>query len=234
MFSINNENVRKLERDLKQMAERALPFATKKTLNDAAFQAQRIIKADLPKDFILKNRFTMRSIRVEQARTLNIRRQQSVIGSTAAFMEDQEFGGIIRSKGKHGVPIPTSFSAGQGEKTKPRTRLPRKANRLRNLRLSKRNKTAASKKQRNMITIRNAIDTGNRVVFLDLQHSKGIFKITGRKKLRFKMLYNLTHKSLVIPKRPWLKPAFDESIRMIPAFYADALRFQLKRHRLFT
>ncbi len=232
MFSINNENVKKLERDLKQFAHRALPFATKKTLNDAAFQARRIIQADLPKRMTLRNKFTMRSIRVERATGLNIRRQEATIGSTAAYMEDQEFGGKRTAKGKEGVPIPTAWSAGQGENTK-RTRLPRKINKLNNIRLANRRKKG-SKKQRNAIAIQQAAKTGQKFVFLELQRRKGIFKVIGKRKIKIKMVHDLTRKSVIIPKNPWLKPAFDETIRMIPAFYADALRFQLKRRGLLT
>jgi hypothetical protein len=234
MFSINDKQIKGLERDLKRFAHQAYPHATRKTLNDAAFQAQKIARADLPKKMVLRNRFTSQSLRVEQARGLNVSRQEAVFGSTAPYMEDQEFGGTKTKTGKEGVAIATSYSAGQGENAQPRTRLPRRPNRIASIQLTKRRRKSSSRKQRNFIAIRQAAQSGRKFVFLDLDRVKGIFRVLGgRKRPRIKMVHDLSRKSVSIPKNPIIKPAFDESLRMIPAFYADALRFQLRRRGLF-
>jgi hypothetical protein len=47
MFAINNREIKQMEKDLKTFSRKAFPFATKTTLNDAAFQAQRIARADV-------------------------------------------------------------------------------------------------------------------------------------------------------------------------------------------
>lgn len=234
MFGLDSKDIKRLERDLKEFARDALPFATRKTLNDAAFQAQRIARADVGKNMTNRNRFTVQSIRVEQTRTLNIRRQESIVGSIADYMEDQEFGAVKSKTGKEGVAIPTPYSAGQGDKARPRTRLPRKPNKMSNIQLQRRRKKGSSRKQQNIVAIRQAAATGRKFLFLDLGRRKGIFRLTGgRRRTKIKMLHDMTNQSVVIPKNPWLKPAFDETTHMLPAFYSDALRFQLRRRNLF-
>jgi hypothetical protein len=226
--------MKKLESDLKQFAERSIPFATKKTLNDSAFAARAISQADIKTRMVNRNKFTMQSIRVEQTKTLQISRQTAVVGSTADYMEDQEFGAIKTKKGKEGVGIATSYAAGQGMNNQPRTRLPRKANTMAQIQLSKGRKKTYSKKQRNLVAIKEAAGSGRKFVFLDLDKSKGIFKVIGGvKRAKLRMVRDMSSGSVRIPKNPWLEPAFNEAKRMQPAFYADALRFQARKHGLF-
>lgn len=232
MFDINDKDIKDLENKLRLMNERALPFATRQTLNDAAFAAMKIAKADLPQKMILKNKFTQQSIRVQKSKTLDIRRQTASVGSTQGYMERQEFGGTQKAGGKHGKPIATSEAAGQGD-TVPRTRVVRKRNRMNNLKLSPAARRARhlSRKNRVAATIAGALAANQREIYLVLRNgTKGIFRLKGAKKnARLRMLHDLSEKSVRTPANPWLRPAFDEAVRMLPAFYADALRFQLKR-----
>lgn len=240
MFRLNSHDMRELEKDLKTFKRKSIPFATRKTLNDAAFTAQKIYKADAAKNLTLRNRFTQQSIQVEQARGLNIRTQESVVGSTAPYMEDQEFGGVVRKSGKYGQVIPTSFSANQ-EGQQPRTRLPTAANRLKNIRLKRNLKHGGFKSKRQMIfvTALVAANKGQKHVFIPADNG-GIYRVWGRKKkagkytrVKMKMVYSMRRGPTVIKKQPLLGPAFKEAQRMIPAFYADSLRFQARRHGLF-
>ena len=148
MFTANDKDLKQLEKDLKTFADRAFPFATKNTLNKAAFTAQKIARKDVSVKMVERNRFTQQSIQVEQTRTLNVRQQRSTVGSIADYMEDQEFGAVKRKKGSEGVSIPTGYSAGQ-QGQQPRTRVPRKANKLASIRLSKKGSRASSRVQRN-------------------------------------------------------------------------------------
>lgn len=234
MFGVDTRDIKKMERDLKTFARKAYPFATRKTVNDAAFQAQRIARADVREKIVNRNRFTVQSIKVEQTKTLKVSLQAAVVGSIADYMEDQEFGAVKTKTGKEGVLIATSYSAGQGENSQPRTRLPRKPNRMANIQLQRRRKKGTSRKQQNLIAIKQSAETGRKYVFLDLGRTKGIFKVTGGKRLpKIKMVHDMSRQSVVIHKNPWLAPAFEKTTHMIPAFYADALRFQLRRRGLF-
>ncbi len=226
MFQIEDRQIKQLENELKGFAHKALPFATKATLNRAAFETQKTARINV-ESMTLRNAFTRQSIQVDQARTLNINRQQSTTGSTAAYMESQEFGDT-----KSDPSIPTSYSAGQRGQ-QPRTRLPRKPNKLANIKLQHRKKAGSSRKQRNFLAIKQAAASGHKFVYLDMGRTKAIFRITGgKRKPKINMVHNLSRQSVAIPRNPWLSPAVKEVERKIPQFYQDALRFQLKRHGL--
>ena len=155
-------------------------------------------------------------------------------------MEVQEYGGVESKKGKHGVAIQTSYSAGQGRAGK-RTRNAMASRRINRITTNKTRRRAANQKQANLFAVQDAVTSGNRFVFLDgigAKRKKGIFKVIGGKKnfkkgwpkgAKIEMVADLTELSVRIPRNPWLSPAVDEAATMMPAFYADALRFQLKR-----
>jgi len=244
MFSIKMDDIRKLESELVIFNARALPFATKATLNNAAFGAQKTARSELHGRFILRNRYTERSIQVDQARTLNIDRQKAVIGSTASYMEDQEFGGTKSAKGKQGVPIPTTFSAGENEGSRKRTRLPQAHNMLKAIQLASRGVgSTKNKRQRLLRKVQIAVQSGSRVIYANLSggRKRGIYRIVGGvysgrgwpKGARIKLLYDLSKRSVSIPKSPWLSPAFKKEILNIPAYYKKNLEFQIKRNRIF-
>lgn len=233
MFKINDKEIKNFERDLKAFADRAYPFATKNTVNTAAFHAQKTARNDIKVKMVLRNRHALQSVQVDQANTLKVSRQAAVIGSTADYMEDQEFGTTIVSKGKKGVSIPTGYSAGQ-EGQSPRTRLPRKPNKLVNIRLKHSRKKLKTRRARNAARLREAASSGHKYIYLDLGRSEGIFKVIGGKRNpRIKMIHDLSRKSVSIPRNPWLKPAVDHTAVLIPKFYQSALIFQLKRNGLF-
>ena len=234
MFLNDFKEIAQYEDDLKQFAAKAFPFATRKTINDGAFQGQRIARADIGRTMTTRNTFTKRSIQVEQSRTLRVSNQFALLGSIADYMEVQEFGGVKTKQGKEGVAIPTSYSAGEGENAQPRKRLPRRGNKMASIQLQNRRKNGGNRKMQNMIAIKQAAKTGREFVFLDLGRRKGIFKVIGgARRPKIKMVHDLSNDSVRIPRNPWLKPATDEAARMMPAFYADAMRFQLRRRGLF-
>ena len=232
MFKIDDRDIKRLEKDLKTFAKRAYPFATRNTVNSAAFESQKIGRGNIQKNMINRNRFTVQSVRVNKAGTLNVSRQVAAVGSTEDYMERQEFGGTKSSSGKHGVAIATSYAAGQ-EGAKPRTKLPRKANKLQNIRLKKR-QSARSRRLQNLLAIKKAATSGQKYVFLDLGKTKGIFKIVGGKRNpKIKMVHDISRKNVKIKPDPWLKPAFDQAIQLMPEIYTKSLIFQLKKQNLF-
>lgn len=242
MFRIDDKNIRKLESDLSTFKRQALPFATRNTLNEVAFTTQRAAKRNVQRGLILRNKFTEQSIRVEQTKTLNIRRQMSIVGSVAPYMEDQEFGGIKRKKGKEGVPIPTAFSAGEG-RTNQRTKMPRKPNKLQNIKLKRKSKRAMTNKQALLVKVQQAVNSGNRYIFHDFQGSKkkGIFKVVGGRRgikrgwpgnAKLEMIWDMSEVSVSVPKKPWLAPAITKSEKFLPRIYRKSLEFQLKRHNI--
>lgn len=234
MFNAKTDEVKQLESDLKTFAARAFPFATKNTVNQGAFRGRKYAQENIETNMTNRNRFTRNSVRVEQTKQLNVRRQEALVGSIADYLADQEFGAVDAANGSTGVPIPTSYSAGQGEQARPRTRLPRKPNKMRNVKLRNRGRTGVSRKQKNLVAIKGAAASGSKYVFLDLGRSMGIFKVMGgRKRPRIKMIYDLSRRTVVIPSSPWLAPAVKRAQKDMPDIYRDSLKFQAKRQGLF-
>lgn len=236
MFGIDNKDLKKLEKDLKQMASRALPFATKATLNKTAFDTRKIALDQIKGKMITRNRFTAQSIRVDIAKTLNISRQEAVIGSTADYMETQEFGGTKRAQGAKSVAIATNASSGEAKSSGPRRKLPRRANLLKNIRLRRRLAGGTTRKQRNRILVAEAAKAGGagRFIHLDLGRRSGIFKVTGgKRKPKLTMLWDTGRKVVRIPKNPWLAPSVKRGEKQLARNYRKALEFQIKRLDLF-
>lgn len=232
MFEIDARDVKKYERDLKDFAGKALPFASRAMLTRSAFDARSGAQDNIRENMVNRNRFTLSSIRVQQARGLNIKTQQAVMGSIADYMETQEFGGMESGGGRY-QPIPTSYSAGQGRGVE-RTKLPRKPNRMQAIQLRKRTGPGLSRKAANQAAIKNAAQGGNKFVFLDLGRRQGIFKVTGgKRKPKVQMVWDMSRRSVRIPRTPTIGPATVETRKRMPQFYAEALVQQLRRHKVF-
>lgn len=243
MFKVNTIEVEELEKELKTFARKAFPFATKNTVNKAAFQSRMLWQKDIRVNMITRNKFTERSVRVEQSRTLNVDRQSATVGSTADYMHEQEFGGTKRKTGKEGVAIPTSFAAGQGE-AQPRTKLPRKPNNIRNIRLRGRSRKARNRKQDLLFKMQDAVTSGQRFIFHDFGagKKKGIFRVVGGSRnfkrgvprgAKLRMVYDMTEQIVAIPKNPTLKPVVSRMEVLIPDIYRKSLEFQARRYNLF-
>ena len=236
MLKINDEEIKQFESDLKTFASRAYPFATKFTVNTAAKETMVEARENVGRQMITRNKFTKQSILFNPTRTLNVSRQAATVGSIASYMEDQEFGGIKSKGGKQGVPIATTSASGEGEGVQPRRRLVRQKspNNLANIRLSRKKPKARSRKQENFLRIKNAVKTGRKFIFLDLQKHPGIYKVTGGKRNPdIKLMHDMSKKSVNIPRNPWLAPAVRTVEERVPQIYKEALIFQLKRNNLF-
>jgi hypothetical protein len=235
MFTINDFETQEFEKDLKAFSERALPFATRSTINTAAFTTRRLGIENARNSMTLRNKFTERSIRVKKSQSLNIQAQTARVGSVQDYMRDQEFGKTNVKKGKQGVRIPTSYASGEGLHANPRKRVVRPSNRINRITLRNKQKRGKTRAQQNLIAVKEAAGSKQKFVFMDLGRRKGIFKVLGGKKNpRVRMVHDLTEQSVTIPPNPWLKPATNETVRMMPTMYRDALKFQLRRLGLFS
>ena len=234
MLTINDDKIKQYEKDLGLFVDEAFPFATKATINKAAFEARTEWQGNIREKMVSRNKFTVNSIRVDVSRTLDVSRQAATVGSIAPYMDDQEFGGTKAKQGKQGVSIPTSVSSGEGEGAQPRKRLPRVPNRMANIRLSRNKPRARSKKQGNFLRIQGAIKSGRKFIFLELQRHPGIYKVTGGKRNpKIKLMHDMSKTSVSIPRNPTLAPAVRTVEERIPQYYKEALEFQLKRRRIF-
>lgn len=229
MLTFDDRDLKRLDADLKTFAERAYPFATRNTLNVAAFDVQNVSRIMVRRRMVLRNTNTIRSIQVEKAKGLNVRNQMALVGSTEDYMEQQEFGSV-----RDNPTITTGYAAGQMGRD-PRTRFARPKNKMRNINLRNKAKRGKNRKQRNLIAIREARGTGSPFVYLELQRTKGIFRVIGGKRnTKIKMVHDMTRRSVVVPANPWLRPAVDVVQKRLHVIHRQSLEFQARRHGLFT
>ena len=232
-FKINTDDIKQLESDLKTFKERAYPFATKATVNKAAFSTRERVQARIDRKLITRNKFTRGSIRVEQAKTLRVSAQEAVVGSVAPYMDEQEFGGTKTKAGKVGVPIATTTASGEGRNAQPRRRLARGPNRQKRIKLSK-VRIKASRQQSAPIKIHEAAASGQKYIFLSTGRHPGIYKVTGGKRRpKLNLIWDMSKASVSIPRNPIFAPSTRETEKQLPEFYRAALIFQLRRHGLF-
>lgn len=218
-------------------ARKAYPFATQRTVNEAAFKTRAAARHKIKQEFILRNHWTRKGVQVDKARGLDVSRQVAVVGHLDDYMARTEFGGRMHGKGKHGKPIYTAVAAGLPEATRPVKKLPTKANKFGkygSMRLLKKGRGGGSKSQRNAVAIKQAIKAGKKHVFMETGDKKGLFRIVGRGKQKdVKLVHNLSFKSVRTPRQPWLKPSVLRVQAVLPRIYHKRLIEQARRHGLF-
>ena len=227
-ITANAAQVRQLEDKLERLNSRGILFAELETVNRAAFETQKDARRELGGRMTLRNAWSERSILVRKA---NRQTMEAATGSTQPYMETQEIGGREEATGKHGVAIPTSVASGEGRGANPRRKQVRRPNKVSNITLA-RNARSSNRKQRNAIAVKEAVRTGRRYIFLELQRRKGLFRVYGgKRKPRVEMIQDLSRKAIDIPKNPWLMPAANKQAQQLPRYYGDALARQLRRLR---
>lgn len=242
MIQFDAASLRRYEKQLTAMYEKALPVARRLFVNDQAFAIAAKAKKNVKDKMITRNTWTIRTIQVEKARGT---RKTSEVGSTQEYMYDQEFGKTEVKKGRHGVAIPTGWSAGQRGQAK-RTRLPRLSNTMRKIKLQKRlGGKLKSRRQRNLMLVHAAVKSKRRFVYMDLGRRQGIFKVIGGrtstrsidnnrvKGAQVQMVHDLSHKTITIPPTPWLWPAVEAEQPRAARRYGRRLLEQIRRQRTF-
>ena len=225
-MTVDASQLHQFENKLRKLNRRGIPFANTETVNRAAFETQKEARRELGDRMTLRNKWSERSILVRKA---SLKTLEAAVGSTQAYMETQELGGRENATGKHGVAIPTTVASGEGRSGKPRRKLVRRPNKVSNIALSRKAR-ASSRKQRNVIAVKEAIKTGRRYIFLELQRRKGLFRVYGGKRNpRIEMIHDLSRKSVTIPKNPWLMPVANKQAAALPRYYGQALERQLRR-----
>jgi len=230
MIKGNFKQIQEFEDFLGRMNETGLAIANQMALNDGAFQARKNTQEEIDRRLIQRNTFTRSRVLVRKSeKTLIIRDQEAVVGSTAPYAERVEFGGTIVKKGKEGVAIPTADATGEGEGARPRKRLPVARHKMKKIQLG-RGGRAKTRGQQTAEAIKAAAKAGRKHVFLKIPRAKGIYSLSGGKKNpKIRMVYSLEETSVRVPANPTLKPGVDRTIPMMPRFYKKRLLFQVKR-----
>ena len=239
MLRIDNTEIKALGRALRDTDERAFPFAVRQALNRTAYQAQAYARENIDNTMITRNKWTTGSVKVRGARGNDVRRMASAVGSVRGYLELQEFGGSKGASTKWGgVPVPTKGASGEGApySRTPRLKAVRPANRLRVTKIGRRQ--VAERGGNLGAVLFGAIDRGRTVVRIAKRGKKygGIYRLKGgkrrmgktRTRLKMVKLYSTRAQSIRVTPRPWLKPAFDEALPAMAAFYREAFIDQIK------
>lgn len=229
-FTVEWRGLKKLQRDLELFAKKAIPYAARETLNSLAFEQQRNWQGELKKSFILRNQFTVRSIRVERARGLNIRTMEARTGTIAPYLADQEEGATHVKRGKHGEPLPAAAPGAR----KSRKRLMPRNKRIGSIKILPRVRGSRSRQIGAAVAMAKRRG-GKQFAFLQLNRSRrGIFEINPNSKQRgVRKVWDLSKPTVRIPPTPTLGRSFKRTVQMSEELGRRAMLFQLKRHKVF-
>jgi len=210
-------------RRLELISSKSLRNAQLDTINDLAFMTKRSAERITNEDLTLRSRYMTKTMRVKRA---DKRSMTSTVGSLSEGLAKQEGGFTERASGS-GVAVPTSYASGEKRAPK-RLRQVRKANRVGNIRLDK--TRYASRKQQNAAQVRQAVDGGNRYVYMDLGKVKGLFRVYGgKRKPQPQLIQSLSQKTVRVRGIGWLERAREENISKLFSTYSTRVQQQLKR-----
>ncbi len=231
-FDADLKDLGRLQKDLNTFSKKSVPFAMRKALNETAFLGRKLWKREMGQRFVLRNKFTAGSLRVQKVKRGNDPDQMfSMIGSISPYMGLQEAGGT--KKGKTGaVAIPTAVAAGQALGSQPRTKVVRRPNRMPNINLDKRIRSG-SKSQRNAANVQQAARLKRKYALIEREGGKtAIVRVTGRKKLNVKMVWDLSRKSVRIKPEPTLQPTLVRLQQLRPAIHRRAIIKELRFRKI--
>jgi hypothetical protein len=226
-ISVDMRNLEKALKDLERARSKAIPYATRAFVNDAAFEARKRWGSEAKSSMTLRSPWTLRSIQVDKATSLAD--PAATVGSTWDAMADQEDGKTYNRKGKYGIPIP---GAAPGRR-KNRGRTPAK-NQLANIQVVGGGGVTGIRQRRNAAAISIAARKGGGVVFLDLRRTKGLYRVSGTKRgIKIKKVWDLSKKSVRLPSNPMLHRTLHGMMDELPRIALKATVFQLRRHKVF-
>lgn len=210
---------------LEQLSKKGLAAAARETLTQCAFHGRRIWQENLEGSNILRNRFTQSRVLVVPARGSSLRDMEAVLGHPSQYVADLEEGKGDRAKGS-AVPIPELAARTGGDKRK----LVGKPNKLATIgRLAKGRPRGSTHKARNAQALRVARKTGQKLVVLEGPRSRGIFRVLGgRRKVKVRKIWDLSHRTVSRPKRPTLQRSLDAALQLAPAIAERAMEKQLE------
>jgi len=222
-----------MQRELEQLAKRSIPYAARETLNGLAFAGRKIWQGEMRASRTLRNAFTERRALVERATGSRMAEMHATLGHTEDYMRRLEYGIGERAR-RGGLAIPTEAAAGQAKGSLPagRKRAVRPSLIIRALGKLKRQARSLPRKVRNAKAVRDAIRSGSRLAYLELDRRRGIYKIMGGKKRpQIRKLYDLSRRSVPLPRIPTLQRTLELALQQGPTLALAAIQRQLDRAR---
>lgn len=198
---VDMRQAKRLEKMLGDMSKKSVKYAQKNTLNDLAFEARKEAVNNVRNDFMNRNTWTERSIRVNRATSLG---SSSELGSVEDYMRKHEMGGKSKMYGT------TPGASGENPRSRVRRRVVRAASKINRIGQADVLQGAfGSRQERNIATLKDAKAKGKRFVKMRKGAGRvGIYRVLGSKSNpRAQLLYTVRSQRLVVKKQPWLEPA---------------------------
>ena len=232
-IKIDHSEVDELFARLENIRKKAIPYATRFTLNKAVFNGRSIAQREIDKRMTLRNAFTKRGVVFDKATGNNIRTQCAKLGAASSrqYLAEQETGITKTSSGAKGLKIPTPTASGEGMHANPIKKNRRKRFKLQNIRLSNRKSGGKSKGQKTHLKIMQTAKSSQKLTYLELPNGKrGIFQVKGgKRKPKIFMVWNMTKRMVKIPKNPWLASSTKIVNKSIPNIFVDELKNQIEK-----
>ncbi len=217
--------------DLAKMRTKAVPYALRNALNQAAFETRTIWQREIKATFVTRNAYTERSVRVEQASITNL---VAKVGSVADYMDTQEEGGTVKGKSGHIKAIPTAKAAGQSGGT--RTALVRSRFYLGAIQVAH-PALRGGRRQQNAIAIAVARKQGKKVALLTRPSgAKGLFLLGAgtKRKLNTRLLWDVSRGSVRVHAQPTLERSLAMVKPKLEHMMQASITQQMQRYNIGT
>jgi hypothetical protein len=230
-ITIDSSDIEKFEKDLLTYAGKSFPFATRSFVDNSAFKARQIAQKIIPQKMIVRVKQS-KSLAVRKSpKTLNVNLQEALVGSTHQWMANQETGITTRTRGKHGVTIPTTVATSDPNNATIRKKRIKQSFFISNIQNLRTNRIGKNRRQRNAIAIDHARRNNEQFAFLEMQRVKGIFRIYKNK--RPMLVYNMNEPIVITPSSHWFEETLKMTATQMPQIYLEAILHQLRRNNLF-
>jgi len=227
MYVLESPDMRRLAKELERSTKAGFKYGVRESLNRVAFAARKEWQSQMGRTFVLRNRWTVGSIRVERVKGLSLQTMQSKVGSVADYVKTQEDGGTVQG-GARGYRRPTARAKSGRKPVKPRFRMKR-------LQLIDPDVSGAGgRDQKLRAASRIARERNAKFVFLDFAKDvQGMYQVMGSKRRpKLRLVWSMKTKSVDIPKHATMAPMLARMDRRFPRFAKAAFLQQCKRHRL--
>lgn len=205
------------------VARKACARALTKTAAIAAEQGKENIRESM----VIRNRWTLGSVRSTRATARRIDDQFAMAGSVQPYMAKQERGGELDATGDHGRRLTTGEGSREGRITTPRKKLARGRQRMARIQFASKVRTAGmSKQQATVVQVHAARRKGEKFVWLELPGGDrmGVFRVQGSKrKPKIVMIHRVMRERMAVKARPWLEPAAQHARRQGEATFRQVI-----------
>lgn len=206
-IKVNVQNVDRLTDKLKRIADFAYPTVIRNTLNNAAFEARKLVPNEAKEVFTSRNKGLFKAfVQVDKATGKNVKTMQSAVGvrndsksKLASNLSQQEIGGTVQNRGL--IPMKEARVSTSNEK------LVKKANYLSNIQISKSRKKG----------------TGTGFIMIPKNGTSGtIFATKKGKKNKLTPIYSFKkNRKANLKRKPFIQPAALKARNKIPEYFVE-------------